>query len=115
MIRLHIKAFLDFSKPVYTLRLLKLALAVFLSVSTIASLMLAYYAHRTRQDAQHFLLDIQKLQIGHSTTADVQSMQRKYVAYVLSESSACCYTSLESMNMRLYALLEASDGEYHIC
>jgi len=27
----------------------------------------------------------------------------------------CCYTSLESMNMRLYALLEASDGEYHIC
>jgi len=27
----------------------------------------------------------------------------------------CCYTSLESMNMRLCALLEASDGEYHIC
>jgi hypothetical protein len=27
----------------------------------------------------------------------------------------CCYISLESMNMRLYALLEASDGEYHIC
>ena len=26
-----------------------------------------------------------------------------------------CYTSLESMNMRPYALLEASDGEYHIC
>jgi hypothetical protein len=27
----------------------------------------------------------------------------------------CRYTSLESMNMRLYALLEASDGKYHIC
>jgi hypothetical protein len=26
-----------------------------------------------------------------------------------------CYTSLEAMNMRLYALLEASDAEYHIC
>src|ERR1700721_3193621 len=25
-----------------------------------------------------------------------------------------CYTSLESMNMRLCALLETSDGEYHI-
>ena len=30
-------------------------------------------------------------------------------------AKTCCYTSLESMNMRLYALLEASDGEYHIC
>ena len=27
----------------------------------------------------------------------------------------CCYTSLESMNMLLCVLLEASDGEYHIC
>jgi hypothetical protein len=27
----------------------------------------------------------------------------------------CCYTSLESMNMRSCALLEASDGGYHIC
>ena len=27
----------------------------------------------------------------------------------------CCYTALEPMNMRLYALLEASDGEYYIC
>ena len=26
-----------------------------------------------------------------------------------------CYTSLESMNMLLCVLLEASDGEYHIC
>ena len=30
-------------------------------------------------------------------------------------AKTCCYTSLESMNMRLYALLEANDGEYHIC
>jgi hypothetical protein len=27
----------------------------------------------------------------------------------------CCYTSLEPMNMLLCAVLEASDGEYHIC
>ena len=26
----------------------------------------------------------------------------------------CCYTSLESMNMRSCALLEVSDGAYHI-
>ena len=32
----------------------------------------------------------------------------------LQRAVTCCYTSLESMNMRSCALLEASDGAQHI-
>ena len=67
---------------------------------------------------------IAQLEAGHSDalTAYLTAMSRFHnysfgnvLEIARQRAVTCCYTSLESMNMRLYASLEASDGEYHIC
>jgi hypothetical protein len=45
----------------------------------------------------------------------IMGFQGKAQLEVIYGHLAECYTSLESMNIRLCALLETSDGEYHIC
>ena len=74
------------------------------------------------KDAVDYL--VQSLESGHSEvlTQYLGAMARFHtysfgnvMLIARQRAVTCCYTSLESMNMRLYALLEASDGEYHIC
>ena len=74
------------------------------------------------KDAVDYL--VQSLESGQSDvlTQDLRAIARFHtysfgnvMLIARQRDMTCCYTSLESMNMRLYALFEASDGEYHIC
>ena len=67
---------------------------------------------------------VQSLESGHSEvlTQYLGAMARFHtysfgnvMLIARQRAVTCCYTSLESMNMPLCVLLEASDGEYHIC